>query len=368
MGAHRRFQRSLLTENREPAVTGCHDRLMTANSGAAPSRRMLAWLAISGAALGGLDLWLGLDFGEAPWPSVASDVSVDICYVAAGLTAWRLRPRSRTGPWMYAMGTVMLISDLNDGVMLPRDLPGRGLIVLFGSPASWVELAIAGHLVLAYPSGRLVDRRERRLVAAAFVLAAVGGVLVLLTKTPVPICADWCGPSPVQLVADAALYLRIRTVLIGLWIALAVIAVFLLLRRAVTSGPRRRRALGLTALMGSLTAVFFCVSQAGVVAYYAGHAGTAVSRWFALATVWAAVVTVPVAFFIGLLRERQAPAHECGHGGGRPGRDPARPRAEGGVPGSERMAGRSGAAVQPSTGRQADTDAARRAADSGARP
>ncbi|MGW2788002.1 sensor histidine kinase [Streptomyces populi] len=279
---------------------------MAANSGV-PQRRTLVLLVIAGAGLVSLKLWLGLVFGEAPWLGVVSGTSVESCYMAAGLAAWRLRPGSRTGPWMYAMGTVALISDLNDdGLMLPRSLPGREVIVLFGSPASWVQLAIMGHLLLAYPSGRLTDRRERRLVVAAFGLAAVGSLLGLVTKTPVPYCADWCGPSPVQLVADPGLYLRIRTVLMGLWSALGVIAVLLLLRRVATSGPLRRRTLGITALSGSLTVLFFGVSEAGLVANYAGQGGTAVPRWFASAALWSAVVTVPVAFFVGLLRERLA--------------------------------------------------------------
>ncbi|MFI0967539.1 sensor histidine kinase [Streptomyces sp. NPDC021080] len=279
---------------------------MAADSGAAPSLRVLVLLAIPGVALVVLSVWLGQTFGEAPWSAIVSETVVSTCYLAAGLSAWRLRPRSRTGPWMYAMGTAMFVSDLNDGLMLPSTLPGRELITLFGSPASWVQLAIMGHLVLAYPSGRLTDRTDRRLATSAFVLAAVGSVLVLVTKTPVPICADWCGPSPVQLVAEPGLYLRIRTFLIGSWIVLALAAVVQLARRTIGAGPRRRRALALTAMMGSLAAALFIVSQVGVVAVYARQASTAVSAWSSLSTVWAAVVTVPVAFFVGLLRERLA--------------------------------------------------------------
>lgn len=279
---------------------------MAADSGAPPSLRVLVLLAMPGAGLVVLSLWLGRAFGEAPWSAIVSETMVSTCYLAAGLAAWHLRPRSRTGPWMYAMGTAMLVSDLNDGLMLPSNLPGREVITLFGSPASWVQLAIMGHLILAYPSGRLADRTDRRLATAAFTLAAIGGVLVLVTKTSVPICADWCGPSPVQLVADPGLYLQIRTVLISLWIVLALVAVVQLLRRAIRSGPRRRRALALTAMMGSLTAALFIVGQAGVVAVYARQVGTAVPAWFSLAAVWTAVVTVPVAFFVGLLRERLA--------------------------------------------------------------
>ncbi|MFF4403545.1 sensor histidine kinase [Streptomyces sp. NPDC001404] len=273
--------------------------------GSAPSTRLLLLPGTLGAGLIGLSLWLGLSHGTPL--RCFSGVAVGLCFVSAGIAAWRLRPRSRTGPWMALLGLVVLTSHLNDGLMLPTSMSGRELITLFGTPANWLQVPVAELLFLAYPSGRLRTTAERRLVTGAFALGAVAAMVMLATKTPVPICGGWCGPSPLQLVADPQLYLRLRSVFMTGTVVLAAAALALLIRRGIRSTPRQRRLLRLITLAAGLTVLLFAATQLFIVAVYTGRTGiTPTVFLFETLTSWLAAITLPLAFLAGLLRQRLA--------------------------------------------------------------
>lgn len=279
---------------------------MGIRSGAAPPARLLVALGVLGAGLVGLGWRLWLGYGWAPWPVALSTTSVGVCFVAAGLVAWKFRPRSRTGIWMVALGLVMLIDNLNTGFKLSAEMPGRELIVLIGTPAGWLQYALCGHLFLGYPTGRLGGHAERRVVVTGFIVFSVGAALLLVTKTPVPVCAGWCGPSPVQLVADPGLYLGIRSALIVVLLGLAGVVLVLLARRAVRSSRRQRRILGFMIAAAGVTVLLITGGQLNLLAVYAGGGSMAVMDLLGAASGWAAVAALPVAFLVGLLRERLA--------------------------------------------------------------
>ena len=276
---------------------------MIGRRGAVPSTRLLLAFGALGCALAALGLWLGLDFGLRPRPMVVSDVAVGLCFVAAGLAAWRARPRSRTGLWMLLLGLSALAQAPN-GFQLPTEMPGRDLLVLFGVPAYALCCALGMLLFLSYPTGYLQAGAERRVVAASFLLAGIGSVLTLATWTPADFCAGSCGHSPVQLVASVRLFLGIRQATISAWIGVAVVVVALLARRVVRASPRQRRALGLMIAAAGLTALFQILSQLDVLAIQRGNGRTVAIAFFGFGAQWAAVAGLPVAFLVGLLRER----------------------------------------------------------------
>jgi len=283
----------------------CHHRWVIRRRGTVPSTPLLVACGALAGGLAGFGLWLGLDFGLAPRTTVVSDVAVGVCFAATGIVAWRLRPRSRTGPWMLLFGLAVLLRGPN-GFLLPTDLPGRGLIVLVGVPAYALEFAIAVHLFLGYPTGRLPGRAERRLVAIAFPLACVTAALMLVTWTPAPFCGNGCGRSPVQLVASVPLFLGVRSVLIFVWVGVAAALVTLLIRRLVRASPRQRRALRLMMAAAGLTALFDVLEQLNNVAIQQGHGAAGGAAFLSYVAQWASVIALPVAFLAGLLRERLA--------------------------------------------------------------
>jgi len=85
---------------------------MGVRGGTVPPVHLLVALGGLAVGLAGLNWWLWLGYGRAPLGAAVSSTSASICFVAAGMVAWRLRPRSRIGPWMVAMGLVMLVDNL----------------------------------------------------------------------------------------------------------------------------------------------------------------------------------------------------------------------------------------------------------------
>ncbi|MEU8034803.1 hypothetical protein AB0C13_40855, partial [Streptomyces sp. NPDC049099] len=203
------------------------------------------------------------------------------------------------------MGVTVLLSNLSSALGLPTELPGRATTVLLGVPAFWLQFPIAGHLILGYPTGRLHHRAERALVRVGFILALCATALTLVTKTPVPFCADWCGPSPLQLVDDPKLYLAVRSTFLAALIALAGVALVLLVRRFSTATPRQRRILRFMIVPTVLTVLLFIGSTITTVVVYADRSSTKPLPLFA-AMQWMIFVAVPISFLAGLLRERLA--------------------------------------------------------------
>ncbi|MFB9499758.1 sensor histidine kinase [Saccharothrix mutabilis subsp. capreolus] len=265
--------------------------------------RTLAAQVVVATGLVAANLWLGLEFGMLPALGVWSEVAVSACFVAGGLAAWWLRPRSRTGVWLFALGLVSLLNNPYE-FRLPTALPGHGAVVLLGGIMTWLQYAIAAHVLLGYPTGRLSGRLDRALVGSAFVLSLAGGTALLITQTPDPaVCAAFCLDSPLQLVADRSLYLGIRSVVNIVWLALALALMVLLVRRIARATPPRRRVLGFATTMFGLSWAFYVALAIAVVV---GSVRSPAAEFFRYSHQWAGVVGLPGTFFFGLLRERLA--------------------------------------------------------------
>ncbi len=88
---------------------------------------------------------------------------VSSSFILAGLIGWTRRPQNRTGMLMVAVGFGVLIGVLGEA---NHSIPFT-LGALFGS----LFIAAFVHLLLAYPSGRLLSRRARVLVGAGYTIA-----------------------------------------------------------------------------------------------------------------------------------------------------------------------------------------------------
>ncbi|MFC0111799.1 hypothetical protein [Kibdelosporangium aridum] len=264
--------------------------------------RLAAHVTVTAGLVAG-NLWVGLKFGMLPAPSVWSETAVGVCFAVGGLAAWWLRPRSRTGPWLLALGLVTLVNNPFE-FLLPTALPGHGAVVLIGGITTWLQYAIAAHVLLGYPTGRLSGKPDRALVGSTFVLSLVGGTALLLTLTPDPaVCANFCYDSPIQLVNDRALFLRLRLMVNLAWLALALVLMVLLVHRIARATPPRRRVLGFAVAMFGLSWVFYIGLS---IAVTVGSVRSPAAEFFRYSHQWVGVVGLPGTFFVGLLRERLA--------------------------------------------------------------
>ncbi|MCO8277503.1 toll/interleukin-1 receptor domain-containing protein [Actinoplanes sp. TRM 88003] len=175
--------------------------------------------------------------------------------------------------------------------------------MLIGVPAFWLQLPLVVHLVLSYPTGRIGRSGERRLVAVMAAGAAAASVVLLFTKTPVPLCADWCGPSPVRVVDDAALYLRLRGTALVIMLGLAFCGLVLLVRRTISS-PRERRRSSVTTVVAGATVCLLSGSVINLLAAYRDDGRPAEGDATLSLLIGAAMVgALPLFFVAGLARQ-----------------------------------------------------------------
>jgi signal transduction histidine kinase len=215
-------------------------------------------------------------------------------FIAAGLIARARRPRNRTGLLLIAVGFSFFLAG---GLMSSNESVTWSLgFAIVAIPGGFLV-----HLLVAYPSGLLQSGWERAVVAAAYVLTALGNVPGLVfDPTPVGTC-DEC-PDSAFVVSDSDLASTVSARLVeALAVAVLLAVVVTLVRHWKTSSPAARRALTPVLLAGVATMLLFAVSTATV------------SFWLTLSEVteWAAriaIAVLPFIFVSGLLQSRLARA------------------------------------------------------------
>ena len=190
-------------------------------------------MVLSVAQIAGATLFLGaielalLYSGPGPHPPWVAALFVvgAFTYAGAGAVAWLRRPGSLMGLLMTGAAFVWLAAGLNN-----TTIP---VLVAIGLIVSTVVIALVIHLLLAFPSGRLLDRNARLTVLAAYAVALIGQVPLYLFAAVGPLS-----------VAD-----RPDLVEAGHWVqraagALVVLSTCrLLARRLVELPPAQRRVL-----------------------------------------------------------------------------------------------------------------------------
>jgi signal transduction histidine kinase len=120
-------------------------------------------------AFGELGFWL---HGTAPRETFPLDLGVSSISIASGLVLWRLRPGNRTAPLLVLAGLLWTVG----GIRAYHNPWAFGV----GQCFDGAQDLVLAHLLIAYPTGRLIRRPLRALVAAGYSLFLVN---VLATST-----------------------------------------------------------------------------------------------------------------------------------------------------------------------------------------
>jgi signal transduction histidine kinase len=141
-------------------------------------RRALWGLAAAGLTLGlaALALILSSDFIDLPGVWAAVTLVIGWGFIGTGLFAWGRRPDNRVGMLMTATGFAWLL-----GAGGLSDLP---LVFALGHVLGSLYLAVAVHLLLAFPGGRLQTRVERIIVTSGYLLSTVATSIIWLFLDP----------------------------------------------------------------------------------------------------------------------------------------------------------------------------------------
>jgi signal transduction histidine kinase len=254
-----------------------------------------AGVAVIGAAAAAAGA-VALAHGEARGQSTAlaaTGIVAGCAFVAAGIVAFLRQSANRIAVLMMASGFLLFANSL---AQANSALPfTAGLIV--GPLAA----AVLGHLVLAFPDGRLHSRGERLAVAAAYIVGTVVQVAMMMFMGPEQLNGCPC-PDNLLLVRDnqavhGALMSgqQVAGVAVGVWIG-----VLLERRWRGASRPLRRAILPLLAA-GAVTILLF------LLATIASDPAPALARGLEAAD-RVALAIVPVAYLLGLFNARLARA------------------------------------------------------------
>ena len=234
--------------------------------GSCDDRRMARlFLAALGAACGLFAIGIAIRDADALTLPAPVHVAIGWSFVAAGFVAWRQRPENRMGLLMSLAGIVWFGRDLDWFDSAAAEHASELSLNLF--------LALVAHQVVVFPNGFARSRLERLLVLAVYGLAVLAYV-----------------PSELSDLAN--------TLFSALGIVLAVLIVYVVVRRWLEADAAERRALRPLLVCGPPVMV---VAAATIAHDYIGigssDTGDEALRWCAL--VYAAL---PLAFLVGVLR------------------------------------------------------------------
>ncbi|GAA2722111.1 MULTISPECIES: histidine kinase [Streptomyces] len=235
--------------------------------------------------------------GASP-ADVLRDLAVGWAFAGAGLVAWWRRPANRTGLLMLAEGLSWFAGNLQ----------GTDVPLLFALGAWWegLNLAVLAHVFLAYPGGRLTTPTARRVVAGAYVLVLVGGLVRVLTYAPEAsssatyLACTRCGPNALLVHPDPQLFDAIDLVYRWVGAVLTLLTLAELVRHWRGSSRARRRA-----LLPAWVAVAVAAAMVGWEVLYVlapGLLGPGEDTVALLSDL--SEIAVPLAFLAGLLRIR----------------------------------------------------------------
>ncbi|MEU3644077.1 ATP-binding protein [Lentzea sp. NPDC034063] len=187
----------------------------------------ILWLGTGFLALAAL-VWGGY---EVPVPAVVLNLAVGLAFIGAGIEAADRRPDSLAGQLMIAVGLAWFVR-LTGAVE-------ASWAYTVGVATKTLYLAVLGHLLVTYPTGRITSRWQRAVVSVAYLLTVPVNVGYLLL-TP------FDGPQNIVVIREVSspgIPAVAVVVLIG-GIALFVALLARMITRWLRAGSVARRDLG----------------------------------------------------------------------------------------------------------------------------
>jgi PAS domain S-box-containing protein len=217
-------------------------------------------------------------------------LTVGLSFLVSGVIALWRRPDNRTGTLLIAVAYLWCLGGLTES--------NNDWVFTVGVLVNSLVLGAFVHLLLAFPSGRLQERRDAWLVTGTYALVFVGSLAQLLVEErPDPGCAE-CVSTIAVTNSDTAS--TIVGAIIGvLALALVVAVLVIVVTRFLRSRGALRRALGPVLGTGALVMLVLLLEL--VVGAFSE--GAAEPLYYVFLVTFA---LVPVAFLAGVLRSRLA--------------------------------------------------------------
>ncbi|MCC8242809.1 histidine kinase [Saccharothrix luteola] len=224
----------------------------------------------------------------------AWEIGSPLVWGGVGVLAVVIRPDRRFGLLMQVLGLILLL-DAPAGFVIETTRAWAAADLVVARAAQPFQIVVFAHLLLSYPEGRLHRALPRRFIAALYGYGAVVAVIDVVHTVGTLTSRPWTGASPEAGFAGGGS----SALLNAGWLAFAVTYLVLMWLKIRQASPGRRRTLAYPLVCGFVMIALFVVTTA-LAALNAEPAGSAVSD----ALPYLAVLTMPGAFLLGLLRER----------------------------------------------------------------
>ena len=251
------------------------------------SQRIILALAGAGLAFGLVVAWLTLvsDHVEDRGFEAALRLLVGWSFIGTGLYAWWRRPENRTGLLMAAVGFAWFATSVSAS--------DNDLVFTIGIALDGIFAAVLGHLLIAFPTGRLATRAERLLVAGVYLSVTVLQLPALLFEDTGSSPSNLLMVESNQDLSDLLDALQFAVVLVLILVSLVMIG-----RRRAHVAPAQRPVLAPVFWTGGACLAAFTLA---LTFDAVGSPKEGLER-LALAL----FATVPFGFLAGLLRTRLA--------------------------------------------------------------
>jgi signal transduction histidine kinase len=256
-----------------------------------PSRQPL-WLGLTGLVMVGMAGLLVATLHTEPIDPITyvGAIGFPTAWIVAGAVALSQRPDNRSGVLMLTVGAAGLMPYLHFA---------EPVTYTFSQLFDALQIAVAVHLTLAFPQGRLTSGVARLVVAGAYLDWLVSDLAwALVTNTVGDACPE-CPRNLMLIHESETLGRAVGLVTLPLDLVVLGSVVVLLVHRWRAAGPPARRALAPVLWTSGATAVLL------VGFLLAGN--LAAASWLDDLLVWCSTIaacTIPVAFLVGLLRVR----------------------------------------------------------------
>jgi signal transduction histidine kinase len=252
-------------------------------------RAVVAVWSLALVAAGGVVALILASDRPRPAASIPLAVAIGLAFVGSGLVARARRPENRTGLLMILVGFSWFAGSLSAS--------DQSLVFTLGYAGGALTGALFIHLILAFPSGRLETRADRRAAAGLYLLALVLQPAIMLFDDLRDVVCDGCPENAFLVARNEALALGFGLVALTVAIGALLATIVILVRRWRAATPPLRRVLG-PVYATAVATVGVLVVTTTVHAF--SRFGEDVLEWLTAVT----LLTVPVSFLAGLLRTR----------------------------------------------------------------
>jgi signal transduction histidine kinase len=244
----------------------------------------------------GVDALLAYAAGRQSAWFYVTEIGAALVWVTVGVLAVAIRPDRRVGLLMQVFGLVLLL-DAPAGFELATQQAWVAIDFVVARAVQPCQSVLFSHLLLAYPDGRLRRPSQRRFIVALYCYAAVVSAIDVVYVVGVVTEPGWAGPTP-----DAGLGGGGSSAALNLgWLLLAAAYLTLLFDKIRRATRRERRILAYPLGCGVLMVLVFLLTAALTVL-----GDLPLANSLAAVFPYLAVVTMPGAFLLGLVRERMS--------------------------------------------------------------